>query len=371
MVNIQPADLDLDLPHSSGVVNSICRFDDHDGQRFIQIHSQSFFSYELGDSLSERIVWTQLHLAHFAGMAAISRATGIPLRSLQRWKKDAIEGGFQALAPKPIPGRPRTITTTLQRHVLRLINQGKSHKQIQSQLNISGTSIDRIVAEQKAKQPAREQQLDLQDCDHHSIPELPEAPIRSSIEAEENESPGGALTTTSPPDKDIEISGSHSLCNPLDRSVDRAMAQIGLLEDADPLFALGKRLDFMGFFMIVALLGSCPILEIFEKTYGKILAPAFYGLRTTVMTLLMMALLRIKRPEHLCHHNPGNMGRALGLDRIMEVKTLRRKLHRLAEQSQGACLMQELGRARLEGLPAPEEGELEVLYLDGHVQCYH
>jgi hypothetical protein len=33
--------------------------------------------------------------------------------------------------------------------------------------------------------------------------------------------------------------------------------------------------------------------------------------------------------------------------------------------------MQELGRARLEGQPAPAKGELEILYLDGHVQCYH
>ncbi len=112
-------------------------------------------------------------------------------------------------------------------------------------------------------------------------------------------------------------------------------------------------------------------LTSFERTYGKSLAPAFYGLRTVVLTLLMMVLLRVKRPEQLRHHNPANQGRALGLDRIMEVKTLRRKLHRLADLNSGPQLMEELGCARLEGQTAPTGDQLEILYLDGHVQCYY
>jgi len=371
MEKIQPASLGFDATNSLGAVNRICRFDDHDGQRFIQIHGQSFYSYDLGDSLTERFVWTHLHLFGYASMVEIARATGLSLRSLQRWKKNLLDGGFQALVPKPVSGRPRTITTTLKGHVLRLINQGKSHGQIQLQLKISGTSIDRIVAEEKAKHQGLEQELDLQDYDEHWILEPPEVSAQSSLQAEEEEPREDADPDTSALSKDKEIAGFHSICDPLDRGLDRAMAQLGLLEDAEPLFAPGQRLDFMGFFMIVALLGCCPILSVFEKIYGKILAPAFYGLRTTVMTLLMMSLLRIKRPEHLRQHHPANLGRALGLDRTMEVKTLRRKLHQLAGLSQGAQLMHELGRARLEGLPAPEEGELEILYLDGHVQCYH
>ena len=173
------------------------------------------------------------------------------------------------------------------------------------------------------------------------------------------------------PPKELEIRCEQALSDPLNRGWDRVLAKLGMIEDADPLFAPGQRLDGMGFFMIVALLGSHPLLQIFEKIYGKALAPAFYGLRTTVLTLLMMVLLRVKRPEHLRHYNPANQGRVLGLDRIMEVKTMRRKLHRLANLNRGTELMQELGRARLEGQTAPAEGELEILYLDGHVQCYH
>ena len=71
------------------------------------------------------------------------------------------------------------------------------------------------------------------------------------------------------------------------------------------------------------------LFRICRKLYGEI-GPAFYGLRTMVLTLLLMALLRIKRPEHLKEKDPAAFGRLLGLDRAPEVKTLRRRLTRLA-----------------------------------------
>ena len=48
------------------------------------------------------------------------------------------------------------------------------------------------------------------------------------------------------------------------------------------------------------------------------------------MKMLLMALLRIKRPEALKEHSPAAFGRILGLDCAPEVKTPRRKLARLA-----------------------------------------
>jgi hypothetical protein len=98
----------------------------------------------------------------------------------------------------------------------------------------------------------------------------------------------------------------------------------------------------------------------------KSIGPAFYGLRTTVITLFLVALLRIKRPENLKEHSPVALGQLLGLDRIAEVKTLRRKLTVLAERKKGQELMSELARLRL----AQDEDRLAFLYLDGHVREY-
>ena len=54
-----------------------------------------------------------------------------------------------------------------------------------------------------------------------------------------------------------------------------------------------------------------------------------------------MELLRIKRPEMLKEQSPEDLGRVLGLDRAPEVKTVRRKLSRLATVGRAT----EFGRA--------------------------
>jgi prepilin-type processing-associated H-X9-DG protein len=102
-------------------------------------------------------------------------------------------------------------------------------------------------------------------------------------------------------------------------------------------------------------------------TVGGIVSPAFYGTRTTLMTLLIMALGRIKRTEALKEHDPQTLGRLLGLDRAPEVKTLRKKLTRLASYHKAERLGAELVRLRVE-----QRGQLMgFLYVDGHVRAYH
>ena len=61
-----------------------------------------------------------------------------------------------------------------------------------------------------------------------------------------------------------------------------------------------------------------------------------------------MALWRIKRPEALKEHDPATLGRILGLDRAPEVKTLQRKLTRLATYQQATRLGEELARLRVQ-----------------------
>ena len=78
------------------------------------------------------------------------------------------------------------------------------------------------------------------------------------------------------------------------------------------------------------------VLAAARDVYGSI-GPAFYGLRSCFLTLLFMALLRIKRPEGLKEHVPTELGRLVGLDRAPEVKTLRRKLEHLAKGVAGVC----------------------------------
>jgi hypothetical protein len=108
------------------------------------------------------------------------------------------------------------------------------------------------------------------------------------------------------------------------------------------------------------------VFECAQRIYGT-LGPAFYGLRTSLLTLLLMALWRIKRPEGLKEHSPQDLGRVLGLDRAPEVKTLRRKLAQLAAAGRAAQFGQALAKQRV----ALRGEALGFLYTDGHVRVYH
>jgi len=141
---------------------------------------------------------------------------------------------------------------------------------------------------------------------------------------------------------------------------------LGLLEDALPLFADAEAAPGAGVLLAVPWLVRHGLLSVFRRVYGS-LRPSFYGLRTTVVTLFLCALLRIKRPEQLKEHRPGDLGQILGLDRAPEVKTIRRKLSRLAAAGQGKVLMEELARARIQ----EDRGRIAFLYVDGHVREYH
>jgi prepilin-type processing-associated H-X9-DG protein len=108
------------------------------------------------------------------------------------------------------------------------------------------------------------------------------------------------------------------------------------------------------------------VLDCAREIYGSI-GPAFFGLRTSVVALVLFALLRIKRPEALKERSPHELGRILGLDRAPEVKTLRRKLQRLASAGRGSGFGRALALRRVE-----RHGKaMGFLYADGHVRVYH
>lgn len=85
------------------------------------------------------------------------------------------------------------------------------------------------------------------------------------------------------------------------------------------------------------------------------LGAGFYGLHSILLCLVMMALLRIKRVERLSAHQPGELGILLGLDRVPEVKTLRRELEELGDQQRAAKLAAALTERRTgrTGPPVP------------------
>ena len=91
--------------------------------------------------------------------------------------------------------------------------------------------------------------------------------------------------------------------DPANRVWDRVLACVGLLDDAAPVFGNGKAVPGAAVLGAVPVLVASSIFRIAHKVYDEI-GPAFFGLRTTLLTLLLMALWRVQRPEALKEHDP-------------------------------------------------------------------
>jgi hypothetical protein len=133
-----------------------------------------------------------------------------------------------------------------------------------------------------------------------------------------------------------------------------------------PQYEPGSRVPWAGVLLALPVLRRHRVLEIFSEVYGTLGLLAFYGLQTMATLMICLALWRVKRPEHLKGLAPWDLGRALGLPRVPEVKTVRRKLAKLAGHGQARRVMLALAEERIR----QEEELLGYLYVDGHVRPY-
>jgi hypothetical protein len=150
------------------------------------------------------------------------------------------------------------------------------------------------------------------------------------------------------------------------REAERALAAMGKLDEARPQFVAGESVRHAGVLLALPLLAELGLLDAADKVYGR-LRNGFYGLQATLLTLAFMALLRIKTVEQLKEKSPGELGIVLGLDRMPEVKTLRRKLKEMSTHCKSAEYMAELTRSWCDR----NQEALGFIYIDGHVRPYH
>lgn len=150
------------------------------------------------------------------------------------------------------------------------------------------------------------------------------------------------------------------------REAERTLASVGKLHEALPNFSANESVRYAGVLLALPLLCQLGLLEVANKVYGS-LRNGFYGLQATLLTVAFMALLRVKSPEQLKAKSPGELGIILGLDRVPEVKTLRRKLKEMGQNSKSAEFMAQLTRRWCnEDLDA-----IGFVYIDGHVRPYN
>jgi len=334
-------------------------------QRVVFVHGIVFSHYPIEDRTAEAYAMVTLFETGYADQNDIARCFGYSVRTLRRYQEHLKAGGLSALA-RP-EGRPAGSSSGHKKKhernqtILRLKTKGMSNRWIAGRLGVDEKTVRKNLRRLGWKSDPEPDLLFFPKSDSQAkqLPVSANKLIETSRSAAEQ-----------PPDKMPQQqtnSAAKSLdTNPLDRSMDRLLAAMGLLDDALPVFAPSRSLPRAGVLLAIPALVASGLLSTAEKIYGS-LGPAFYGLRTTLVAYVLLALLRIPRPETLKEYPPGELGRIVGLDRMPEVKTLRRKLARLASLKGSYRLGREVARQRI-----AERGKvLGFLYIDGHVRAYH
>lgn len=101
------------------------------------------------------------------------------------------------------------------------------------------------------------------------------------------------------------------------------------------------------------------------RSHYQELAKGYYYIDFVVLFLSFMYLRRIKNPEKLKYHSPGEFGKIMGLDRVPEAKCFRGKLAEICSQHKSGEWNMALANRW-----AQAEGN-EFYYIDGHVQVYN
>lgn len=348
-------------PESLRVINERCLVRQQDGQCVVVVSGMILAQYAEGDRMAEAHAMVSLVEQGWASQVEIARAFVCSARTVRRQQRRFESGGLAALGQGD--GYPRgraRLAHARERLVHRLKTNGVGQREIARRVGVNEKAIRKLLRRLGWKPAERASQLTFESA-RAAEPTTP-------VQRPSTVLPGDGIAD---PNLSASCAAGHALftshdTDPANRCADRLLARLGLLEDAPPLFGSARAVPRAGVLLALPVLLASGVFDCAQKIYGS-LGPSFYGLRTSLLTLLLMALWRIKRPENLKEYSPRNLGRVLGLDRAPEVKTLRRKLAALAHVGRAAQFGDALARRRVE-LHGQATG---FLYVDGHVRVYH
>jgi transposase len=378
-----PLPLPLEMPPPDGrtLLNGSVWFVDSDGYRVVFRWHEPLYRVALTDEVHLRLVAVSLRQSGLATQEEICRAFGHSIATQTRWEQQYRKHGIDGLVSKKPGGGRRAVDKSQEAFVRRWFHAGCSNREMAKRLGVDEVTIRRTLkrlglARVPLAIPRMLPQIEEQVvCENqaeeaaHDEPPFPAATVEAAAAPAVTDLPTGTAPTVKITTLEEEAASASAFTldrDPHDRSGDRALARLGLLADAVPLFSDQECLPRAGVLLAVPLLIRHGLIRAFVKVYGS-LHPSFYGLRTIVVTLFLAGLLRIKRAEHFKEYLPQDLGAILGLDRAPEVKTVRRKFAQLAARGRAKLLMDQLARQRI----GEDPGRVAFLYIDGHVREYH
>jgi transposase len=149
------------------------------------------------------------------------------------------------------------------------------------------------------------------------------------------------------------------------RVEERTFAAFGVCEGAPVRFESCLDVPKGGVLCALPALLTNGLMEGAQQLLGAV--KGYYTTFHILLLLAFMALCRIKTVEKIRGHAPGEFGKLLGLDRIPEVRCLRKKMDELSVGDTAEQWASHLSKHWMD----TDTNSAGTLYIDGHVRIYH
>ena len=273
----------------------------------------------------------------------IVRAFGVSKNSVIRSVNRYRAGGVGAFYAARVPRGASVITAEVAAQAQQLLAAGLSPREVAKELGLKLDTLRKAIQQRRVIKPSAPQPGE-PAADESPVPPLQTPTDKSTRAAADAAAEMGTACT---------------------RPDERVLAAFGLLNGASTCFETCRDVSFGGVVCALPALAENGLFRHIHDCLAKL--RGYYSTLHVIILLAYMALCRIKAVEQLQYQPPGELGKLLGLDRVPEVRCLRRKLAALSLDDAPERWAGLLSRDWLKATP-----ELAgALYVDGHVRLYH
>jgi transposase len=279
-------ELPLPSPAASNtvIINARCSLRIEADQRAIIVAGLPVHHYCADDATAEAYAMVFLVEQGFAQQTEVARAFARSVRTVRRHQRGYAEGGMAALGREEGWRRGRRrISGKRLRTVEMLKNEGMSNRAIAHRLGVCENAIRKLVG------PGKTADIAITPATAEKPPPT-HVPPATLIGDDVDHATPPADHRADPADDSEPVPMSLDR-DASDRTLDRQLAYLGLLDDAAPLFREGSSVPGVGVLLALPCVIESGLFSISRKLYGEI-GPAFYGLRTTLLTLVHGVFVR-------------------------------------------------------------------------------
>jgi transposase len=334
------------IPDGASQINGLISVIFQDKQWTYFCGVQPVFTHPENDHKSFRMFTAQLCCQGVCTQAQIIRTFGVSknsvLRSVAKYRREEISGFYR---PRKSRG-PSVMTAQITVRTQSLLDRGHSRREVAEELGLHYDTLRKAIDQGRVHLSDKATSVDA---------------ISQKSETSSERTIGSDKTTRS----DADAAAGEEMGMACTRPAERVLAAVGKLPGgATTQFQSCRDVSYGG---VLCALPALAENGLFRHLKTLPALSGYYMKLHVILLLAYMALCRIKIVEKLQYETPGELGKLMGLDRIPEVRCLRKKLAQLSQndspQQWAALLSQDWMQQ------SPELAG--TLYVDGHVRLYH